>query len=179
MTRVPRGQWVSQDKRAIKETKGCWDWWDLKERKVLLVYQGQQVQRVQPGLGVFPGPKDREGLGADLEILVKRAMRALLGFLVGMDCQGRKELKGHRGPEEQLGLQGWKDLVGPSDPSAPPVLQDFLGYLHLDLQLLQSPHSPLCQLRSLNPPNHLNLQNHLSLQNHLNPPNLNPQKQQR
>lgn len=133
VTRVLRGQWARQDKRVIKETKECQDWWDLKERKVLLDHKVRQVQRVHLVLGVFQGLKDQEGLEVDLETLVIKVTLGLRGFLVGMDRQGCKGHKGHRGPEGQQDLQGWMGLGGLLDPSALPVLQGYQGYLHLHL----------------------------------------------
>lgn len=158
-TRVPRGQWASQDKRVIKETKGCQGWWDLKERKGLPDHQVRQVQRVQPVLGVFQGLKDRGGLEVDLESLVKKVTLGLRGFLVGMDSQGCQGHKGHRGPEDQQDLQGTRGLVALLDPLALQVLQGYQAYLRLHLLHFQSLLSPLSPLRSLNPPNHLNLPN--------------------
>lgn len=133
MKRVPRGQWVRQDKKVIKETKGWQDWWDLKERKVLLDHQARQVQRVHPVLGVFRGLKGLEDLAVDLETLVTKVILGLQGFLVGMDRRGCQDRKGHRGPEEQQDLQGWMGLVGLLDPSALLVFQGYQGYLHLYL----------------------------------------------
>lgn len=156
VTRVPRDLLARQDKRVIKEIKGCQGWWDLKERKVLLDHQVRQGQKVQLGLEVFQVLKGREDLEVDLETLVKKVTLELRGFLVVMDSQGCQVPKGHRVPEEQQDLQGWRDLVGLLDPSALLVLRGFQGYLRLYLRhflSLLSPH------RSLNRPNHLNLPN--------------------
>lgn len=106
MIRVPRGQWASQDKRVIKETKVCQGWLDLKEKKVLLAHQVPQDQRAQQGHGVFQGLKVREGLEADLEALVKKVTQGLRDFLAGMDNQGYQDHKGHRGTEEHQDLKG-------------------------------------------------------------------------
>ena len=127
VTRALRGQWVRQDKRVIKETKGCQDWQDQKERKVLLDHQARQVQRVRQVLGVFQGLKDQEVLEVDLESPVIKVTLGLRGFLVGMARQGRQDYKGHRGPEEQQDLQGWMGLVGLLDPSALPGPQGCQG----------------------------------------------------
>lgn len=78
----PKGQWVRQEKKVIKETEGCQDWWDPKERKVLLDHQVRQVHQVDLELGVFQDLKDREGPVADLEALVTKVNLGHQGFLV-------------------------------------------------------------------------------------------------
>lgn len=159
VTRVPRAQWARQDKRVIKETKGCQGWWDLKERKVLLDRRVGQGQRVQPGLEVFQEPKGQEGLEVDLETLVRKVTLGIQDFLAGTEWQGFQDRQGHRVPEEQQVPQGWRGLVVLLDPSALPVLPGYQGCLRLYFLPFQSLLSPLGLLRSLNPPNHLNLPN--------------------
>lgn len=125
---VPKGQLVRQDKRVIKETEGFQDCWDLKERKVLLDHQVQQVHRVHPGLGVFQDLKDPEGPVVDLEVLVTKVTLGHQGFLVGMGRQDYRDHKGHRGPEDQ---QDHKGHMGLLDLLALQVLQGLLDYLLL------------------------------------------------
>lgn len=159
MTRVPRGRWARQDKRVIKETKGCQGWWDLKERKVLLDHWVGQGQRVQPGLEVFQGPKGQEGLEADLETLVRKVTLGIQDLLVGTEWQAFRDRQGLRGREEQQVPQGWRGLVVLLDLSALLDLPDYQGCLRLYFLPFQSLLSPLGLLRSLNPQNHLNLPN--------------------
>lgn len=122
---------------------------------MLLDHKVQQGQRVHPGLGVFQGPKDQEGLEVDLEALVKKVMLGLQDFLVGMDSLGCQVHKGHRGSEELQDLQGWMGLVGLLDPSALPVLQGYLGYQRQYLHF-----QSLLSLLNLLLPNHPSLPNH-------------------
>lgn len=184
MTKVPKDQLASQDRRVIKGTRECRGLWDLKERKELPGHQGSKGQRVHLGLGVFQGLRGQEGQEVDLEVLVRKVTLGLQDFRVGMDNQGFQGLKGHRGPEEQQDLQVWKDHVGLLDPLVPLVLQDcqdcltlhlknqfHLGRL-LNLITLWLLHPLNHLLNLLKPPNKFNPLNHPNPLNQLNPPNL-------
>lgn len=105
MTEVLRGQWAKQDKKVIKETKDCSDWWDPKESKVRPALRVLQVQKVQLGHEVFQELKDQEGLVVDLESLVRKVTLGLQGLPVEMEFLEYQDHQGHKGPEDQQDLQ--------------------------------------------------------------------------